>query len=178
MNTQALHQLLDTATSMFDHALSTFQEMRALDARSLQDESPEEQTKRRRLKALRWAFIMSIAYGGYRLIRRLLRKRQHQRQLSMYPARSNSSSIQVDMQLHHAHSCNLQYNHNMEAVPMALLPMQCQILILPIMELVVHLPCIQVVPMAATFKPLILANHQKHHALTRASNQADKQGEH
>jgi hypothetical protein len=86
MNTQALHQLLDTATSMFDHALLTFQEMRALDARSLENESPEDQTKRRRLKALRWAIIMSIAYGGYRLIRRLLRRRQYQRQLSMYPA--------------------------------------------------------------------------------------------
>lgn len=61
---------------------------------------------------------------------------------------------------------------------MDLLPMQCQLLILPIMELVVHLPCIQVVAMAATFKPLILANHQKHHSLTRASNRADKQGEH
>jgi hypothetical protein len=94
MNTQALHQLLDTATSMFDHALSTFQEMRALDARSLENESPEDQTKRRRLKALRWAFIMSIAYGGYRLMRRLLRRRQYQRQLSIYPAQQQQQQQQ------------------------------------------------------------------------------------
>lgn len=84
MNTQALHQLLDTTTTMFDHALQTFKEMRMLDAANAALESEEEQKQRRRLKALRWALIMSVVYGGYRLIRRLLRKRQPQ--LAMYPA--------------------------------------------------------------------------------------------
>lgn len=95
MNTQALHQLLDTATTMFDHALQTFKEMQTLDAASREAESEEEQKRRRRLKALRWALVMSIAYGGYRLIRRLvIKRRRHQqhRQLTMYPAQQQPTT--------------------------------------------------------------------------------------
>lgn len=98
MNTHALQQLLDTATTMFDHALQTFKEMRMLDAANEALESEEEQKRRRRLKALRWALIMSVVYGGYRLIRRLFQRRQMQCQIAMYPANqpaaTSTSAIQ------------------------------------------------------------------------------------
>lgn len=94
MNTQALHQLLDTATTMFDHALVTFNEMRTLDASVTETE--EDKKRRRRLKALRWAMIMGFAYGGYRLIRRMMRRRMSmltQRQTIQAPAMQSSPAV-------------------------------------------------------------------------------------
>ena len=94
MNTQALHQLLDTATTMFDHALVTFKEMRTLDTSITETE--EDKKRRRRLKALRWAMIMGFAYGGYRLIRRMIRRRMSastHRQTIQAPAMQTPPSV-------------------------------------------------------------------------------------
>lgn len=94
MNTQAVQQLLDTATTMFDHALVTFKEMRALDASVTETE--EDKKRRRRLKALRWAMIMGFAYGGYRLIRRMMQRRMSastHRQTIQAPTMQTSSAV-------------------------------------------------------------------------------------
>jgi len=95
MNTQAVHQLLDTATTMFDHALGTWKEMRALEANvnKAVEESEEEKKKRRRLKALRWAMTLGVAYAAYKIIRRLLfHKRQQQRNLLTATAYQSGTS--------------------------------------------------------------------------------------
>lgn len=105
MNTQALHQLLDTATTMLDHALVTFKEMRALDASSLETETKEEQKRRRRVRALRWALIMGFAYGGYRFLRRMVRKQLSPKRLTIqsspnlqYPPRLDGTNSNGAMQ--------------------------------------------------------------------------------
>ena len=80
MNTHALQQLFHTAMSFFDNAMSTLNEIRALNIASASDEeemSEEEIKRRRRLKALRWSLVMGVSYAGYKLMRRwLLRRRQ------------------------------------------------------------------------------------------------------
>ena len=80
MNTHALQQLFHTAMSFFDNAISTLNEIRALNIASASDEeemSEEEIKRRRRLKALRWSLVMGVSYAGYKLMRRwLLRRRQ------------------------------------------------------------------------------------------------------
>lgn len=75
MNTQAFQQLLESATTMLDHALATYRDMRALEQQSREGESEEDMKRRRRLKALRWAMIVGVTYMGYRFIRRILRAR-------------------------------------------------------------------------------------------------------
>jgi len=69
MNTQALQQLLDTATTMLEQALAAYKEMRALEMMANDSESEEAKKKRRRLKALRWALVLAVTYGGYRVVR-------------------------------------------------------------------------------------------------------------
>eukprot|EP00568_Trieres_chinensis_P008882 CAMPEP_0183309702 /NCGR_PEP_ID=MMETSP0160_2-20130417/25496_1 /TAXON_ID=2839 ORGANISM="Odontella Sinensis, Strain Grunow 1884" /NCGR_SAMPLE_ID=MMETSP0160_2 /ASSEMBLY_ACC=CAM_ASM_000250 /LENGTH=345 /DNA_ID=CAMNT_0025473767 /DNA_START=60 /DNA_END=1097 /DNA_ORIENTATION=+ len=84
MNTQALHQLFNTAMSMFDNALTMLNEMRALDLNSISDGnfSEEEKKRRRRLKALRWSLMLGVSYAGYKLVHRWLsRRRQLQQRL-------------------------------------------------------------------------------------------------
>lgn len=87
MNTHAIQQLLDTASTMLDHALKTYKEMRALEARINESESEEDKKQRRRLRALRWMMIATVTYAGYRVIKLAFRRRK-QRELildSMYP---------------------------------------------------------------------------------------------
>jgi hypothetical protein len=87
MNTQAIQQLLDTASTMLDHALKTYKEMRALEARNNESESEEDKKQRRRLRALRWMMIATVTYAGYRVIKLAFRRRK-QRELmldSRYP---------------------------------------------------------------------------------------------
>lgn len=76
MNTQALHQLLDTATTMFEHALSSWKEIRALETTGTAMETEEGKRKRRRLKALRWAMTLGLAFAAYKLVRRFLLSRR------------------------------------------------------------------------------------------------------
>ncbi len=73
MNTQALHQVVQSMTSMFDHAAATFYELQSQHA-LLQGEKESEdmKKKRRRLQALRWALVTGVSYAVYRIIRRIL----------------------------------------------------------------------------------------------------------
>lgn len=65
---------------LFDNAISTLNEIRALNIASASDEEEmsEEEIKRlRRLKALRWSLVMGVSFAGYKLMRRwVLRRRQ------------------------------------------------------------------------------------------------------
>lgn len=79
MNTQAFHQLLDAASSMIDHALATWHEMRVLEATATEGETEEQKMRRRRLKALRYAMVVAATYAGYRFIRSVLPSRTSRR---------------------------------------------------------------------------------------------------
>jgi hypothetical protein len=73
MNASAIHQLLESATAMFDHALATYRELRDLERRrQIKHESEQDKKRRRRLQALRWALATAASYAGYRVIRRVL----------------------------------------------------------------------------------------------------------
>ncbi|CAB9513173.1 expressed unknown protein [Seminavis robusta] len=88
MNTEAFHQLLDAASSMLDHALAAWHEMRALDATEKIFETEEQKMKKRRLKALRWALVVAASYAAYRILRSLLvakRRRSRQRRIQQSP---------------------------------------------------------------------------------------------
>lgn len=78
MNTQTFNQLFESATSMFDHAIETFHEMRSIESASRESESEEMKKRRRRLRALRWAIVTAVTIAGYKIIRRLARKRGRQ----------------------------------------------------------------------------------------------------
>jgi hypothetical protein len=69
--------------SFFDNAISTLNEIRALNIASASEEemSEEEIKRRRRLKALRWSLVMGVSYAGYRLIRRWFMRRRQLRQM-------------------------------------------------------------------------------------------------
>lgn len=75
-NQHALQQAFDSLTGMMDHAIATFHELRALEATQLANESKEQQRRRRRLKALRWALMMSASWLLYKIIRRLTSRRR------------------------------------------------------------------------------------------------------
>lgn len=77
MNTQAIQQLLDTASTMFEHALKTYREMRVLEARANESESEEDKKRRRRLRALRWMIVTASLYAGYRVVKLAFKKRRH-----------------------------------------------------------------------------------------------------
>ena len=85
MNTHAIHQLFDTASSMVDHALATWHEMRALEATAREDESEEHKKRRRRLKALRWALVVASTYAAYRLLRTIFSARRQSRRRRLTP---------------------------------------------------------------------------------------------
>lgn len=86
MNTQAVQQLLEAATAMFDHAVASWTEMRSIEAAESEFESEEIKKRRRRLRALRWAMVTAITYAGYKVIRWLLSSgRKHRRALQGQP---------------------------------------------------------------------------------------------
>ncbi len=75
-NQQALQHAWESLNQMVDHAVATFHEMRALEAIERDCESEEERNRRKRLKALRYAFVFGGSWLAYKLIRNLLfRKR-------------------------------------------------------------------------------------------------------
>jgi hypothetical protein len=76
MNTQAIHQLLETASTMLDHALKTYAEMRMLEASANESESEEDKKKKRRLRALRWMMVTVVTYAGYRVVKLALQRRR------------------------------------------------------------------------------------------------------
>jgi len=79
-NQQALGHAWDSLNQMVDQAVVTFHEMRALEIAGRECETEEERQKRKRLKALRYAFVFGGSWLAYKLIRNLLfRKRSLQR---------------------------------------------------------------------------------------------------
>lgn len=74
MNTQAIHQLLDSASTMLEHAVKAYKEMQQLHV--TQYESEEEKKRRRRLRALRWAAITLVAYTGFKALRIAFRRKK------------------------------------------------------------------------------------------------------
>lgn len=76
MNQQALQQAFDSLTSMMDHAIATFHELRALEAMKNEKETAEQKKRRQRLKTIRWALMMGGSYVVYKLIRRITSRRK------------------------------------------------------------------------------------------------------
>ena len=76
MNTHTLQQLLDSASTMLDHAAKTWHEMQEIEAQSRELESEEDKKRRRRLRALRWALVTAVTFGAYKLLRSVFRKKQ------------------------------------------------------------------------------------------------------
>ena len=82
-NQQALQHAWESLNQMVDHAVATFHEMRALETIQRESESEEERNKRKKLKALRYAFVFGGSWLAYKLIRNLLfRKRSLKHQQS------------------------------------------------------------------------------------------------
>jgi hypothetical protein len=76
MNQEALQQAFDSLTSMMDHAVATFHELRALEAMQNEQETEEQKKRRQRLKTIRWALMMGGSYVVYKLIRRITSRRK------------------------------------------------------------------------------------------------------
>lgn len=76
MNQQGMQQAFDSLTSMVDHAIATFQEMRALEATENAKETEEQKRRRLRLKAVRWALVMGTSWLVYKIIRQITSKRR------------------------------------------------------------------------------------------------------
>ena len=72
MNQQAMHQVFDSISSMLDHAVASYNELRALEAIDMERETEEQKKKRRRLKAIRWALVAGTSCLVYKILRRLV----------------------------------------------------------------------------------------------------------
>eukprot|EP00934_Nitzschia_sp_Nitz4_P004893 Nitzschia sp. Nitz4//scaffold106_size73319//33318//34157//NITZ4_005736-RA/size73319-processed-gene-0.68-mRNA-1//-1//CDS//3329532520//4883//frame0 len=79
MNQHAMQQAFDSLSSMVDHAIATFHEVRALDATESALESEEQKRRRRRLKAIRYAMVVGATWLVYKIIRQLTSKRRRLR---------------------------------------------------------------------------------------------------
>jgi hypothetical protein len=90
-NQQALQHAWESLNQMIDHAVATFNEMRALECIQRENETEEEERKRKRLKALRYALVFGGGWLAYKLIRNLLfRKRLVQQRRQLQPQSSMS----------------------------------------------------------------------------------------
>jgi hypothetical protein len=78
MNQQVLQQAFDSLSSMMDHAISTFHELRALEAMDHASETEEQRHRRKRLKTIRWCLMAAGSYIVYKLIRRITSKKRKQ----------------------------------------------------------------------------------------------------
>jgi VIT1/CCC1 family predicted Fe2+/Mn2+ transporter len=87
-NQQALQHALDSVTKMADAAIATFYELRALEAQK--EYTPEQQRRRKRLQALRWALVTGGTWLVYKIVRRLTSK---QKRLANYPYPQSYGSI-------------------------------------------------------------------------------------
>jgi hypothetical protein len=95
MNTQALSQLLESGTTMVDHAIATWHEMQTIDQRQRSRETEEEKKRRRRLRALRWALVVGVSFAVTKLVRYILQSSRRKRltaSSSRIPASSPYSS--------------------------------------------------------------------------------------
>ena len=85
-NQQALQLAFDSVTKLVDSALATFRELRALEAQ--QEYTPEQQRRRKRLRALRWAMVMGGTWLVYKVVRRMTSKRKRLTNIYPYPSSS------------------------------------------------------------------------------------------
>jgi hypothetical protein len=69
LNTEAVQKLLEAATAKFDHAIGTWREMQALEDAARTSETEDDRKRRRRLRALRWAFTTAVTYAAYAIVR-------------------------------------------------------------------------------------------------------------
>lgn len=79
MNQQAIQQAFDSLVNMFDHAVATFHELRAIEAMQIEKETEEQKRRRRRLKAIRWAILMGGSWLVYKLIHRITTGKRRRR---------------------------------------------------------------------------------------------------
>lgn len=77
MNQQVLQQAFESLTSMVEHAVATFHELRALEALQNEQETEQQKKRRQRLKTIRWALMFGGSYIVYKIIRRITSKRKH-----------------------------------------------------------------------------------------------------
>jgi len=82
MNQQVLQQSFESLTSMIEHAVATFHELRALEALQNERETEQQKKRRQRLKTIRWALMVGGSYVVYKLIRRITSKRKQVTQRS------------------------------------------------------------------------------------------------
>jgi len=95
-NQQALQHAWESLNQMVDHAVVTFHEMRALESIERECETEEERSKRKRLKALRYAFVFGGGWLAYKLIRNLL-FRKRSLPLRQYGQSSNLDTLSQQM---------------------------------------------------------------------------------
>ena len=91
-NQQALQHAWESLNQMVDNAVVTFHEMRALESIEQECETEEERNKRKRLKALRYAFVFGGGWLAYKLIRNFL-FRKRSLQLRQYGQSSNIDNL-------------------------------------------------------------------------------------
>ena len=96
MNQQALQQAWESLSQMVDHAVSTFNEMRALEAKGRETESEEDKQRRKRLKALRYALVFGGSWLAYKLARHLLFQKRRNRHYPNSHMLHSSSSYPYD----------------------------------------------------------------------------------
>ena len=96
MNQQALQQAWESLSQMVDHAVSTFNEMRALEAKGQEAESEEDKQRRKRLKALRYALVFGGSWLAYKLVRHLLFQKRRNRHYPNSHMLHSSSSYPYD----------------------------------------------------------------------------------
>ena len=73
-NQQVLQQAWESLNKMVDNAVLTFHEIRAAERSIEANESEEERNRRKRLKALRYAFVFGGSWLAYKLVRHFLFK--------------------------------------------------------------------------------------------------------
>jgi hypothetical protein len=94
LNTEAVQKLLEAATAMFDHAIGTWREMQTLEDAARTSETEDDRKRRRRLRALRWAFTTAVTYAVYAMVRHglaaLVSSRQRPRILPQHQQQPHS----------------------------------------------------------------------------------------
>lgn len=91
MNQQVLQQSFESLTSMVEHAVATFHELRALEALQNGNETEQQKKRRQRLKTIRWALMVGGSYVVYKLIRRITSKRKQLMQRGNHLSASTGS---------------------------------------------------------------------------------------
>jgi len=96
-NQQVLQHAWESLNKMVDNAVLTFHEIRAAERSIEANESEEERNRRKRLKALRYAFVFGGSWLAYKLVRHFLFKTSSRSRYPMiqppnFHAMSNYSS--------------------------------------------------------------------------------------